>query len=61
MLTENGFERVHRSYLINLKFVEAYIKTDGGYLLMKGNHKVSISKNRKDEILKRLYGSKGGK
>ena len=45
------FYRPHRSYLINLKFIKQYIKSDGGYILMDNNKTVSISKEKKDEFL----------
>ena len=45
------FYRPHRSYLINLKFIKQYIKSDGGYILMDNNKTVSVSKEKKDEFL----------
>jgi two-component system LytT family response regulator len=45
------FYRPHRSYLINLKFIKQYIKSDGGYILMDNDETVSISQEKKDEFL----------
>lgn len=45
------FFRPHRSYLINLKHVKGFIKEDGGYLLMKNNKTLPISKGKKDGFL----------
>ena len=45
------FYRPHRSYLINLKFIKQYIKSDGGYILMDNDKTVSISQEKKDEFL----------
>jgi two-component system LytT family response regulator len=45
------FYRPHRSYLINLKFIQEYVKSDGGYIIMDNNESVSISKDKKDEFL----------
>ena len=45
------FYRPHRSYLINLKFIQEYVKSDGGYIIMDNDESVSISKDKKDEFL----------
>jgi two-component system LytT family response regulator len=54
ILVDSGFCRVHHSYLINLRHVEKYIKGEGGYVVMTGNHHVDISRRRKEEFLKML-------
>jgi two-component system LytT family response regulator len=54
LLAEYGYVRVHRSYLINLRYVKAYVKKEGGYLLMSNDAKISISRSKKDEILQIL-------
>ncbi|MGI9551487.1 MAG: LytR/AlgR family response regulator transcription factor [Aurantibacter sp.] len=51
LLTSSGFCRVHNSSLINMKHVQKYIKGDGGYVLLTENHKVDISRRRKDVFL----------
>ncbi|MFT4666053.1 MAG: two-component system LytT family response regulator [Polaribacter sp.] len=48
------FMKVHRSHLINLLFVEKYVKAEGGYIVMKDDGKVSVSKIHKDRLLQRL-------
>lgn len=45
------FYKPHRSYLINLKFIKQYVKSDGGYILMDNDKSVSISKDKKEEFL----------
>lgn len=45
------FYKPHRSYLINLKYIQEYSKKDGGYIVMDNNETVSISKDRKEEFL----------
>lgn len=51
MLTPFGFFRPHNSYVIHLKHVREYVKTDGGYLVMENKLKVPISKNKKERLL----------
>jgi two-component system LytT family response regulator len=54
LLEDFPFLRVHRSYLVNLDEVEKYVKADGGYLVMSDGAQIYISRNKKDELLKRL-------
>ncbi len=54
LLSESGFCRVHHSFLINLQHVQKYIKGEGGYVILTGNHHVDISRRKKDEFLAML-------
>ena len=47
MLKVYDFIRVHQSHLVNLQFIKEFIKTDGGYLLMKNNKSVPVSVRKK--------------
>ncbi|WMX14682.1 MULTISPECIES: LytTR family DNA-binding domain-containing protein [unclassified Aureispira] len=49
-----GFLRVHRSSLINPKFVTKLIKTRPSSVIMKDGESITISKNRRDELLEDL-------
>jgi two-component system, LytTR family, response regulator len=46
------FMRVHHSYLVNLDEVVKYVRGDGGYLVMSDGSAVSVSRSRKDALLK---------
>ena len=48
------FYRVHHSFLINLRQVERYVKTDGGYIEMTNGSQVPVSRKQKEEVLKVL-------
>lgn len=45
------FYRTHRSYLVNLKHVQQYVKQDGGFILMRNDDAVSIARDRKEDFL----------
>ena len=51
LLTDQHFMRIHNSFLINLKEVKKFIKSDGGYILMSNNDSVNISKSKKEAFL----------
>ena len=58
MLENYSFIRVHRSFLVNLHEVEKYVKGDGGYLVMSDASHIYISRNKKEELLKKLLHDK---
>jgi len=51
ILQDYDFARVHQSHLVNLKMIESYHKTGGGYLIMQDGSRISISRHRKDKVL----------
>ncbi len=54
LLAEHQFMRVHNSYLINLKKVKKYIKSDGGHLIMENDLEVNISPRKKDDLIEAM-------
>lgn len=51
LLLEQSFMRVHKSYLINLKEVKKFVKSDGGYIVMNNDEAVSIARSKKDDFI----------
>ena len=51
MLKPYGFLRVHQSHLVNIKYISAFIKTDGGYLMLKNGNNVPVSVRKKSEVI----------
>lgn len=54
ILDPNAFIRVHQSHLIQINLIKAFIKTDGGYVLMQDNTKVPVSVRKKSKLLEML-------
>jgi two-component system LytT family response regulator len=54
LIDDPAFMRVHNSYLINLDDVQRYVKTEGGYLLMKNGARIAISPKKREEFLERM-------
>lgn len=50
-LEHHNFMRVQQSHLIHLKYLQEYIRKDGGYVKMKNGDLVPISTRKKQEIL----------
>ncbi len=53
LLKDHQFERIHKSHLINLNYMRAFIKNDGGFVEMQNGDKIPVS-NRKREYLMQL-------
>lgn len=51
MLSDSGFARVHQSHLINMQHVQAYVKSEGGYILMKNGNIVPVSIRKKSYVV----------
>jgi len=54
ILELHHFLRTHQSHLINCLKIAAYIKTDGGYISMIDGSSVPISRQKREEVLKRI-------
>lgn len=50
MLAGNSFIRSHKSHLVNINFIKTYVKSDGGYLILKNGENVPVSRRKKDTM-----------
>ncbi|SDD28948.1 two component transcriptional regulator, LytTR family [Algoriphagus faecimaris] len=54
LLEDFGFCRVHNSHLINMDYVEEYLKGEGGQVKLSDGTHVDVSRRRKEEFLGQL-------
>ena len=54
ILPPKQFFRVHHSFIINLKFVRKYLKSDGGTIEMADGSQVDISRRKKEDFLQMI-------
>ena len=52
LLENSNFYLVHKSHLINLRYIEKYLNE--GYVILKGNIKIPVSRNRRQDFLDQL-------
>ena len=50
MLIDHTFLRVHKSYLLNLKHIIKYVRSDGGYIEVQGGDQLSVSRTKRATI-----------
>ena len=47
ILSPDQFVRVHHSHLININYVDKYMRSGGGYVILKDQERISVSAGRK--------------
>jgi two-component system LytT family response regulator len=51
MLSDSGFYRVHKSYLINLSQIKRFDKQEGGYIILNNDCKIPVASRKREELL----------
>lgn len=51
ILSEQGFFRSHKSHLVNLSFVDAFVKADGGYIVLNDGTSLPVSVRKKNQLI----------
>lgn len=54
LLSAHGFLRVHQSHLVNAEYIQAFVKTDGGYLRMQDDSAVPVSSRKRSQVMQML-------
>ncbi|MCU0388062.1 MAG: LytTR family DNA-binding domain-containing protein [Chitinophagaceae bacterium] len=54
LLSEAGFMRVHKSYLVNLSHVKEYVKGEGGTAILSNGYEIEVSRRKKDLFISRI-------
>ncbi|MBN1340188.1 MAG: response regulator transcription factor [Bacteroidales bacterium] len=54
MLSPLTFFRVHKSHIINFRFIKKYIRGDGGSVIMNDGTKIEVSRRRKEGFMSAL-------
>ncbi|MBN2420569.1 MAG: response regulator transcription factor [Deltaproteobacteria bacterium] len=54
LLSGSGLIRVHQSHLVNIYYIDRFVKKEGGYLILKNGTKVPVSPKLKKQVLQAL-------
>lgn len=54
LLSASGMIRVHQSHLVNISYIDKYVRKDGGWLLLKDNTRIPVSPLLRKQVLAAL-------
>lgn len=54
LLDQTQFTRIHKSYIVNLRYIKEYSTTDGGIIKMTDGNQWSISRRQLDAFLEKM-------
>lgn len=54
MLTDSGFVRTHKSYLVNLLHIKEYVRGEGGMVVLSNGMEIEVSRRKKDLFISRM-------
>ena len=54
LLEKHQFLRVHQSHLVNLDYLQEFVKKDGGYLRLKNGDNIPVALRKKQEVMEML-------
>lgn len=54
LLPPEIFQRIHHSTLVNVTSISQFLRSDGGYIVLKNGEKLSVSKAKKEMLMARL-------
>jgi DNA-binding LytR/AlgR family response regulator len=53
-LRSHDFIRIHKSHLVNVNYVEKYVKTGGGHMLLKNGTQLPVAVRKKEYLFRQL-------
>jgi two-component system LytT family response regulator len=51
LLGDDGFYRIHKSYLINMMHIQRFEKQEGGNIVLTNGHKIPVASRKREELL----------
>jgi two-component system LytT family response regulator len=54
MLDSCGFVRIHQSHLVNLNYIDKYVKGSGGHVVLNDGSMLPVAARKKEHFLKEL-------
>ncbi len=54
LLSAQGFIRVHQSHLVNLDYIQEFVKIDGGHLVLSNKAEIPVASRKRSLVMKVL-------
>ncbi len=55
LLKDMGFYRVHKSFLINIRYINRFEKGEGGYVILENEAKIPVASRKREQLLEMFY------
>jgi two-component system LytT family response regulator len=53
-INKKQFVRIHQSHLVNINYIEKYVKGEGGHLILNDGTKLPVATRKKEHLLNEL-------
>jgi two-component system, LytTR family, response regulator len=54
LLEQNGFCRIHKSFLVNLRHIREYIRGEGGAVMLTNDKTIEVSRRKKEVFIAKM-------
>jgi two-component system LytT family response regulator len=54
VLTKYNFLRIHKSHLINVNYIDRYVKSEGGYMVLTDGTRLPVAVRKKEYLFREL-------
>jgi two-component system LytT family response regulator len=54
LLEQNGFCRIHKSFLVNLRHIREYIRGEGGSIMLTNDKTIEVSRRKKEVFIAKM-------
>jgi len=54
VLVKHNFLRIHKSHLININYLDKYVKSEGGYVMLNDGTKLPVAVRKKEYLFREL-------
>jgi two-component system LytT family response regulator len=54
LLEQNGFCRIHKSFLVNLRHIREYIRGEGGSVMLTNDKTIEVSRRKKEVFIAKM-------
>lgn len=55
LLEPHNFFRIHRSHLINMKYIKSYFRGEGGYVILEDETSIPVSRRKKAAFMESIH------
>ncbi len=54
LLSDSGFVRIHKSYLVNLLHIKEYVRGEGGLVILSNGTEIEVARRKKEPFMDKM-------